>query len=476
MKSKIVGLFICLSFSLLFTHAQADYVAEKLNTIEQPHLLQFWDNLNFNEREKLTQQIDRIDAAEFTAQRNAVLLPEIESNEILLPFHDYVKSGSEEAKTLGKQLVAEGKVGCLIVAGGQGTRLKCTGPKGVFSVTKVQQKSLFQFFAERVLAAGKQANRALLVAIMTSPVNHEDTLSFFEKNNYFGLTKNQISFFSQEELPLLDHQGNLFLETPSKISSGPDGNAASLKFFVKSGIWSSWYQQGVRYLNYVHIDNPLADPFDAELTGYHHRQHSDIILKCIAREDPMEKVGVIGKINDKVKVIEYSEICPAERDARNADGIFKHICSNISINSFHMDFVEKVGLYYYDNLPFHKAWKAVKYVTSEGITKLADKPMAWKFEKFIFDVFPFADSISALLYPRSECFSPLKNVDGSESIHDVQTALQSYDRKVFEEISGVSITSSRAFELDPQFYYPTPELLAKWKGRSLPENADYIEP
>lgn len=459
---------------LPFSQIQASLVEDKLNSIEQEHLIQFWDVLSETEIESLSKQIEQLDLNEFIAQRNAVVQPEILQPEPLIPYNDYIRSGSKQNIVLGKKLIAEGKVGCLIVAGGQGTRLQCTGPKGIFPVTLIKQKSLFQFFAERVLAASKQANRPLHLAIMTSPANHKETLEYFKINNNFGLEEEQIAFFSQEELPLLNQQGNLFLESPAKISSGPDGNAASLKFFVKSGIWQNWYQQGVRYLNYVHIDNPLADPFDAELTGFHDRQQSDIILKCIAREDPMEKVGIIGKLGNTVKVIEYSEITPEERDARDENGTLRHVCCNISINSFHMDFVKKVAEEIYDLLPFHKAWKAVKHVTDEGGTVLADKPMAWKFEKFIFDVFPFAHSVSALLYPRSECFAPLKNVNGTDSINDVQVALQAYDRVVFENISGMPITKLESFELDPQFYYPTPELLLKWKEVPLPESS-YIQ-
>lgn len=474
-RTKAFFWIFCVSILFIFAMIQVSATKDKLAAIGQKHLLQFWDTLPIADREKLSEQIDQLDDFQFIAQRNAIIQPEAQTSEVLTPFHDYIKSGSEENMALGKQLIADGKVGCLIVAGGQGTRLQCTGPKGIFPVTLVKQKSLFQFFAERVLAASKQANRPLFVAIMTSPVNHTETVNFFEKNHYFGLDKNQIAFFSQEELPLLDNQGNLFLETPSKISAGPDGNAASLKFFVKSGIWSAWHNQGVRYLNYVHIDNPLADPFDAELTGFHHSQQGDVIIKCVPRKDPLEKVGVIGKKNGKVNVIEYSEISPAERDAMDQDGTLKHLCCNISIFSFDMDFVKNVASQYYNKLPFHKAWKAVKYVTPEGVTKLADEPMAWKFEKFIFDVLPFANSVSALLYPRSECFAPLKNVNGTDSINDVQATLQCYDRAAFAKVSETPIAVSKAFELDPQFYYPTQELLAKWKGKPLPDTS-YIEP
>jgi hypothetical protein len=48
------------------------------------------------------------------------------------------------------------------------------------------------------------------------------------------------------------------------------------------------------------------------------------------------------------------------------------------------------------------------------------------------------------------------------------------DCEVFEKISGRK-ASRQPFELDPLFYYPTPELLMKWKNRDLPDTP-YVLP
>lgn len=465
-------LFLTLLFSFQ-SYSIPAYSNEKLYEIGQQQLLLYWDTLTPTEQQELSKQIDCLDNSVFKQQQKVISEKDVAHPGLLTPFLDFSHSGSTQDFERGKKLIAEGKVGCLIVAGGQGTRLQCNGPKGVFPVTIVKQKSLFQLFAERVRAAGNQSKHKLPMAIMTSPANHHETAAFFQKNDFFGLDPDQVAFFSQEELPFLNAKGDLFLESPSRIASGPDGNAPSLKHFVKSGIWSDWVSQGVRYLIYVHIDNPLADPFDSELIGFHERQGSDLVMKCIERKDPLEKLGVILNKDGIVQVIEYSEITPAERDACNEDGSLKHRCGNISIFSFSMDFIHDIATLYYDQLPFHKAWKAAKYLASDGTTKMADKAIAWKFEKFIFDVLPFAGKITALLYPRKECFAPLKNATGSDSVDDVKAALQRYDVQVFEKITGIT-PPDRPFELDPQFYYPTEEMLNKWKGESLPETP-YVE-
>lgn len=436
----------------------------------QMDFLPSWNLLNPQEKEALRKSVKNIDFKEVERQRSVILQDEVSLDQ-LETFQQYEKNGNQRYQNLGKKLIQEGKVGCLIVAGGQGSRLNYAKPKGFFPVTLVQKKSLFQLYAEKVLAAGKQVNAVLPVAIMTSSENHEEIIQNFKENQYFGLNPDQVFFFPQTDLAFLDESGNIFLESREKIAMGPDGNASSLKQFVESGIWEIWNQKGISYLNYMHIDNALGDPFDAELTGFHaENESSDLIIKCIEKENPEEKVGVLFKKEDKVVVVEYSEISSDAKMAKKEDGTLENRCANIGLYSFRMDFIHKVATSYYDLLPFHKAWKAVKYLDLNGESQKSKTPNAWKFEKFIFDVLPFALDVKALLYPRSECFAPLKNAEGEDSLTFVQAALQRRDRQMFETVSG-NTASLTPFELDPSFYYPTPEILKEWKGKNLPDTS-----
>ncbi len=437
-------------------------------------LLPNWDFLQARQKEEIMAQIEKIDLKELERQRSVIRQDEV-SFPNLSVFTQYHKNSCIKDQEEGRKLISEGKVGCLIVAGGQGSRLSYRKPKGFYPVTLVKHKCLFQVFAEKILAAGHLAGRPLYLAIMTSSENHEETIEGFKENDYFGLSPDQLFFFSQKDLPLLDKNGNLFLETADSISMGPDGNASSIREFVASGIWDIWHKKGISYLNYMHVDNALSDPFDAELSGLHSNSPaSDVIVKCIARDDPEEQLGVMFEINGKVGVVEYSEISTEERTSRNKDGSLLNLCANIGLYSFKMDFVHDVASCYYDQFPFHKALKSVKYLTPTGKTQKSEKPIAWKFEKFIFDLLPFAKNVKAIVYPRHECFAPLKNAEGNDSLLFVQRALQRKDREIFEKISGVS-SSSSVFELDPAFYYPTPELLQKWKGKALPD-MPYVKP
>src|SRR5690606_6060818 len=103
----------------------------------------------------------------------------------------------EAARKRGEEALRAGKVAAFTVAGGQGTRLGYDGPKGTFGVTPVESRSLFQVFAEKVLAASRRYGTSIPWLIMTSHANHEATRSYFRENRYFGLPEAEVIFFRQ---------------------------------------------------------------------------------------------------------------------------------------------------------------------------------------------------------------------------------------------------------------------------------------
>jgi UDP-N-acetylglucosamine/UDP-N-acetylgalactosamine diphosphorylase len=444
---------------------------KKLESIGQQHLLQFWDALSEKQKEHLLNDIASLDVTTFRKQQDLVVHPPVFTAPIE-PITNFTYAGSPEDRDRGFKLLKQGKVGCIVLAGGQGTRLHFNGPKGMFPVSAVRNASLYQLLAEKTVAASKQANQLLHLAFMTSPLNDQATRTYFEEHRHFGLANEQIHFFTQSMLPFLTGDGNLFLEAPDTLAKGPDGNGNILHDFYHSGLWTHWKKAGIEAVNVVLIDNPLADPFDAELVAYHQRTGAQATFKSILRSDPVEKIGVIVKSGPKTVVREYSEISKEEQTAVNPDGSLKHRCASLSLFCFSMDFIAEVAEHC--TLPLHKAFKAASAVDDQGLTQMSAQPNAWKFEKFIFDVIPFADQVEIIVYPRQECFAPLKNHSGDASPQTVKNALMQRDREIFSGITGNPPTQ-QPIELAAEFYYPTPELLTKWKGRSLP-STPYVEP
>lgn len=441
---------------------------EKLKALGQEGVLRFWERLDEKQRERLRVQVDALDERVFRQQQALVKQGEQKRGGTIEPFLEFTPFENEAHRIAGEALIREGKVGCLIVAGGQATRLKLQGPKGMFPVSVVRHKSLFQLFCEKTWAAGKRAGRALPLALMTSPQNHAMTVQFFKENKFFGLKEEQVFFFSQRELPLLNENGNLFLDQIDHIAEGPDGNGSTLSNFIEAGIWRKWSDQGIQILNFVLIDNPLADPFDPYLIGAHAHSGSEITLKCIARQDPLEKVGVIVKQGGQPAVIEYTEMPAEERIALGKEGKLKHLLANISLFCFSMEAIPG----WKSALPLHLAHKAVNFLDKQGHLVNPTQPMAWKFEKFIFDLLPLAKKVHALVYPREICFAPLKNLRGSDDLASVQKALQARDRQILTTITSFPL--AEPFELSQEFHYPTPDLLARWKQRD-PQGQTYLE-
>ncbi len=440
-----------------------DYQTQLIE-MQQEHILSYWEELTEPKKAELTEQIASLNFDTIKILQKVLLARQTpKPREYSSPQTPH-PSGKEENIERGRKVLSEGKAGCLIMAGGMGTRLKIDGPKGIFPVT-LSKKSLFQLFSERTLAASRLYGHKLQLAIMTSPLNDRETRFFFQTNNYFGLDPEQVDFFIQQDLPFLDQEGNMFLDTKWHIAEGPNGNGECLKEFYRSGIWDKWKERGIEYLNLVLIDNPLADPFDAELIGTHDRFGCDILVKAVNRQDPDEKVGVIVKIGDNIHVLEYSEI-----DGKDKGRIEEFPLANLSLFSVSLNFIEKIKDL---KLPLHKAFKSVPYLNDEGGIVKPPAPNAWKFETFIFDIFPHG-LVELAVYPREECFAPLKNNTGSSSPETVLVSLQEYDRLVYEKISGLR-APNRLFELDPAFYYPTDRLLKEWERKPLPEET-YISP
>ncbi len=433
---------------------------EKLHSIDQEAILKYTEELDSIEFRKLSEQVMKLSAITFQQQR-ALLSPCPPTAPSLQPFSHFQTAGNSQYITAGKNALKSGKVGCLVVAGGQASRLRLNGPKGAVAVSPIKGKSLFQLFAEKGIAASHCYGKTLPLAFMTSPQNHQETVDFFHKHQNFNLTDKQLHFFTQSTLPLLNDQGDLFLETTSKIAEGPDGNGHALKQFVQSGIWQKWWDKGIRFLNFILVDNPLSDPFDAELVGLCHSTNSDIVVQTIKRKSGKEKVGVLVVNEGKTEVVEYSELRADEQHAKFPNGELKHSCANIGTFCFSMQFVKQMAD---EELPLHLARKAVKYLTDEKQTELSSQPNAWKFETFIFDILPFAKKIEALLTPREHCFAPLKNVSGENSLEDVQKLLQQRDREILENITGQKLLEESPIELPQEFHYPTAALIDQWQA------------
>jgi UDP-N-acetylglucosamine/UDP-N-acetylgalactosamine diphosphorylase len=443
-------------------------ITELLTTLGQTQLLKGIDELSPTQLDVFYSQLKKFDLQILKRQRET-LFHSSNVTSSLKPLQTFEQSGSLKHTEIGKELLSQGKVGCLILAGGHGSRLGSKEPKGTLPLSPIKGKSLFQIFLEKALAASRRYGTSLPVAIMTSPLNYNQTSSYLAKHNHFGLEEKNCSFFAQGTLPLLDDAGNWLLESPGVLAEGADGNGEALTRFFQSEIFEAWKKRGISYVNLILIDNPLADPFDAELVGYHASSHAEVTLKAIVRLQAEEKVGVIGMEKNKIRVIEYSELDEAQKHGVNPDGSLEWKIANTSLFCVSMEFIEKLSKNPRVYLPWHLAQKNAEIWTEE--TK--KKAEVWKCETFIFDILAFAQKVSVLVYPRERIFAPWKNAEGEHGLESVQQSLMKVDAEVWSSITGKK-PPERPFELSQEFHYPSAELIQKWKGKEFPA-IDYLD-
>ncbi len=438
-------------------------IRELLFKLGQQQLLTGIERLSASELQEFAQSLQKYTPALAAKQKEAVFQSKTFSNSDLHPYLNYEQSGNLENRKHGESLIRQGKVGCLVLAGGQGTRLGFDGPKGSFPVSPIKGKSLFQLFCERTKAASVWSGHSLPLCIMTSASNHVQTVEFLQKHNYFGLPSSQVFFIEQEMLPLLDNRGHWLLESPGKIAEGPDGNGHALHLFFGLGIWEKWKALGIEYLNVIFVDNALADPFDPEFVGFSERTKADAALKAVERLSPDEKMGILAECDDKLKVIEYSEMpSKASQFALSSTGMF---CIS-------MEFIH----YLYQDLnvefPLHLSRKKAPVLlgTSKGFVQ--EIAQIWKCERFIFDLLDYTRTSAVLVCPRNKIYAPLKNAAGEKSVETVKLALLLHDREIYRALTGL-LPKASAFELDPAFYYPTEELKLKLNQQQISDQ-DYV--
>jgi len=301
--------------------ATREQLEAMLGPAQQLHLLDGWDSLNLQQRQELAEQIAEQDLTQLRSL-HAELAQNKEQREGLqnldpMPFTLAADDARREMwLSAGESVLAEGQVAAFLVAGGQGSRLGFEGPKGAYRIGLPSGKSIFQIQAERLLRLKLLFKKQVPWCIMTSPLNHAETVAHFEENNYFGLDPAKIRCFPQAMIPALDANGCILREAPARLALVPDGNGGCFHALSRSGCLDWLSEQGVRYVFLYAVDNILVkicDPFfiGALACTADMKSASKVVSKCSAEE----KVGIFAFQNGKPSVIEYSDL-PAEATSR----------------------------------------------------------------------------------------------------------------------------------------------------------------
>ncbi|CAG9577467.1 unnamed protein product [Danaus chrysippus] len=459
---------------------------EQLTRHGQEHLVKYWPELNENEREQLASEIQNLDLEEV----NEIFRRATESTKVILEkFDDDLKPipqahyesvpGLSQEKVLeyeniGFQEISDDKVGVLLLAGGQATRLGFGYPKGMYDVGLPSRKTLFQIQAERILKVQQMAEQRtgksgkVTWYIMTSEHTMGPTADFFKQHNYFGLDEDNIIFFNQGRLPCFDFNGKIFLDEKYHLSTAPDGNGGIYRALKTQGILDDIARRGVEHLHAHSVDNLLIKVADPVFIGYCKSKNADCAAKVVSKSSPSEAVGVVCRVNGYYKVVEYSELTEEAANRRNPDGKLTFSAGSICNHYFSAQFLQKI-CNYESKLKHHISNKKIPYIDENGVRVKPSEPNGIKLEKFIFDVFEFAENFICLEVARDVEFSALKNADSAKKDcpSTAREDLLRLHRKYIREAGGI-IDDNVDVEISPLLSYGGEDL------KDLVENEVFV--
>lgn len=419
---------------------------EKYEKAGQEQVFAFWEELSPTDKAILFEQLEGIDPEYVNKITDKALNPPKETSKSedgedqdktdkapkLEPLPESAlssiyDSNADDLKSWydnGLGYIAQNQVAVVLMAGGQGTRLGSSAPKGCFNIGLPSEKSLFQLQAERIWKVQKLAERektkeSVVVPwyIMTSGPTRKPTEDFFEKNAYFGLDKSNVVFFEQGTLPCISNDGKILLETKGKVAVAPDGNGGLYPALIGTGIVADMQKRGIKHIHAYCVDNCLVKVADPVFIGFAASKDVDIATKVVRKRNAKESVGLILQKNGKPDVVEYSEIDSATAEAKDSkdSSLLKFRAANIVNHYYSYRFLESIPEWAH-HLPHHIARKKIPYVdTEKGETIKPEKPNGIKLEQFVFDCFPLLsmDKFACMEVKREDEFSPLKNAKGT---------------------------------------------------------------
>jgi UTP--glucose-1-phosphate uridylyltransferase len=187
-------------------------------------------------------------------------------------------------QALGKQLLREGKVAALVVAGGAGTRF---GGAVKALVPVVEGKTFLDLKLLDVERASERAGRPVPVALMVSFLTEEGITEHLAAHP----PRVPVFPFLQAHLPRLTLDGEIAREPSGEPSLAPAGHGDVFRALATSGVGQRLRDQGVEHVYFSNVDN-LAATLDPVVLGMHAEGGAAMTVEVTPRRAPDGKLDV----------------------------------------------------------------------------------------------------------------------------------------------------------------------------------------
>ncbi len=392
----------------------------------QEHLLSFYNRLSLGDKEHLADQIRNIDWGLIKlinqAQRHSAGLYEpLEGMSIT-----QIEADKDVYYNVGIKAIQKGKVAAVLLAGGQGTRLGCDGPKGTVNIGLTKEVYIFELLIKNLLNVAKTAGTWIPLYIMTSNKNNEQTVNFLKQHDFFSYPEEFITFYIQDMTPSVSYEGKLLMEAPAQLSLSPNGNGGWFSSMVKANLLQDLHQRKVEWINVFAVDNVLQRIADPIFIGATIAANKSSGAKVVRKVMPDERVGVLCLKDGKPAIVEYYEMTDEMLHARNDQGDLSY-SYGVTLNYlFRLDKLEYLSE---ARLPIHIVEKKIPYLSTDGEYIEPKEPNGYKFEELVLDMIHLFDDCLPFEVIREHEFAPIKNASGNDSMESARALLlkQGYD-------------------------------------------------
>lgn len=388
----------------------------------QEHIFAAYQKLDEEGKKKLAAQVERIDWSIVAMADHEELKQERGKLEPLSALEvSEIEKNKARYEEIGLDAIKAGKVGAVLLAGGQGTRLGSDGPKGKYNIGITKDVFIFERLIRNLLDVTDKAGCFVPLYVMTSDKNHDETTSFFEEKNYFGYPKTFVKFFKQEMAPSVDFNGKLYMESPDSLSLSPNGNGGWFYSMAVTGVLEDVKVRGVEWLNIFAVDNVLQRIADPVFVGATLDSGCVSGAKVVRKADPHEKVGVLCLEDGKPSIVEYYEMTDEIINSREPNGDLSYNFGVILNYLFRVDKLENIMN---EKMPVHVVEKKIPYMTADGEYLNPETPNGYKFELLVLDMIHLLDNCLSFEVVRDYEFAPIKNKTGVDSVESAQVLLK----------------------------------------------------